>query len=79
VDVRDRAAGIRPEEAERLFDPFYRARETASSAPGIGVGLAVCKRIVEAQDGHLWARPRDGGGSDFGFALPALGQGTDDS
>jgi two-component system sensor kinase FixL len=36
----------------------------------MGVGLSVCKRIVEAQGGRIWAGPREGGGSDVGFALP---------
>jgi hypothetical protein len=39
-------------------------------ASGAGVGLFVCRRLVEAMGGHMWARPRRGGGSDFGFWLP---------
>ena len=39
-------------------------------ANGIGVGLAVCKRVIESHGGRIWAKPRDGGGSEFGFALP---------
>jgi signal transduction histidine kinase len=76
VDVLDRGNGIAPEEAEQVFEPFYRSPRTAGGAPGIGVGLAVCKRVIEAQHGHLWARPRPGGGSDFGFALPAADEST---
>jgi signal transduction histidine kinase len=71
VDVLDRGAGIAPEESEQIFEPFYRSPQTAGRAAGIGVGLTVCRRVVEAQHGRLWARPREGGGSDFGFALPA--------
>ena len=72
VDVLDRGSGIAPEDAERIFEPFYRSPRTADQAQGIGVGLAVCKRVIEAQDGRLWARPRPDGGSDFGFALPVI-------
>jgi signal transduction histidine kinase len=72
VDVLDRGAGIPPEESDLIFEPFYRSRRTAAKAEGIGVGLAVCKRVIEAQHGRLWARARPGGGSDFGFALPSV-------
>lgn len=72
VDVLDRGTGITPEESERIFEPFYRSPRLAGGTPGIGVGLAVCKRLIEAQHGRLWARPRQGGGSDLGFALPTV-------
>jgi PAS domain S-box-containing protein len=70
LDVLDRGPGISAEEAERIFEPFYRSARTAGRAAGIGVGLALCKRVIEAQRGRLWAKPRRGGGSVFGFALP---------
>jgi signal transduction histidine kinase len=44
----------------------------SSAAPGAGIGLAVCKRLVEAQSGSIWARRREGGGCEFGFSLPVL-------
>ncbi len=72
VDIMDRGVGIAPEESNLIFEPFFRSPRTAGEAAGIGVGLAVCKRVIEAQRGRLWARPRPGGGSDFGFALPAF-------
>jgi PAS domain S-box-containing protein len=70
VVVRDRGIGLSAEEAEALFAPFYRTEAAKKQANGIGVGLAVCKRIAESHGGRVWARPRDGGGSEFGFALP---------
>jgi two-component system sensor kinase FixL len=36
---------------------------------GLGIGLFVCRRLIEAMDGRIWVRPRDGGGAEFGFAL----------
>lgn len=70
VIVLDRGIGMDESEAARLFTPFYRTEAAKSRANGIGIGLAVCKRVVEGQDGRIWARPRAGGGSELGFALP---------
>ena len=69
VSVRDRGPGVSVEDAERIFDPFYRS-ESSGSVKGVGIGLAVCKRLVEAHDGRVWVTPREGGGSDFTFSLP---------
>jgi PAS domain S-box-containing protein len=70
VAVRDRGIGLNEADAERLFAPFYRTDAAKRKANGIGVGLAVCKRVIDSHGGRIWARPRDGGGSEFGFALP---------
>jgi PAS domain S-box-containing protein len=72
VRVFDRGIGIAATDPELLFTPFYRADEAKAHAGGVGVGLAVCKRIVEAAGGRIWARARDDGGSEFGFALPTM-------
>ena len=73
VLVLDRGIGLAEEDADALFAPFYRAVTAKKQANGIGVGLAVCKRVIESHGGRIWAKPRDGGGSEFGFALP-IGQ-----
>ena len=65
---RDRAERGRRRGAVRAVLPG-RAR-AKKQANGIGVGLAVCKRVIESHGGRIWAKPRDGGGSEFGFALP---------
>jgi len=73
IRVRDRGVGLTPEEAESVFEPFYRSPRLAEVSSGIGIGLAVSKRLVEALGGRIWALPREGGGSEFGFTLPAAG------
>lgn len=68
--VLDRGPAFSAEEAARLFAPFYRAPSAAERATGMGVGLSVCKRLIEALGGRIWAQRREGGGAEFGFALP---------
>jgi PAS domain S-box-containing protein len=70
VIVLDRGIGLGDTDPERLFVAFFRTDEAKRYTSGIGVGLAVCRRMLEVQGGRIWARPRDGGGSEFGFALP---------
>lgn len=71
VEVRDRGRGIPPGDEEQLFKPFYRAPELRESAvPGVGIGLAVCRGLVEAHHGELRAANRDGGGAVFRLTLP---------
>ena len=78
VSVLDRGMGISPEDMERIFEPFFRSRRTSAQASGVGLGLSVCKRLVEAQGGRMWARARDGGGTEIGFSLPAYLDTEDD-
>lgn len=68
VSVLDRGMGIKPEEAERIFEPFYRS-PNVEKGKGLGIGLTVCKRLTEAQSGRIWAKPREGGGVEIGFTL----------
>jgi signal transduction histidine kinase len=78
VRVLDAGPGVKLEEAEHLFDPFYRSPATAAMAGGAGIGLYVCRRLVVAMRGRIWGRPRDDGGSEFGIALPAYEMPSDD-
>ena len=70
VLVLDRGIGLCEEDAAALFAPFYRSETAKKKANGVGVGLAVCKRVIDSHGGRIWAKPRAGGGSEFGFALP---------
>lgn len=70
VSVLDRGLGIDGIPTDDLFAPFYRSKEAQKAASGLGLGLPVCQRIIEAMGGRMWACPRDGGGSEFGFAIP---------
>ena len=70
ISILDRGAGVDPAEAEIIFQPFYRSGRTSTKVSGAGIGLAVCKLLVQAQSGRIWATARRGGGSDFSFTLP---------
>lgn len=72
VRVLDRGPGINPTEASLLFDIDYRSPLTEGLAKGSGIGLFVARWLGETMGGRVWAAPRDGGGSEFGFALPAI-------
>jgi PAS domain S-box-containing protein len=70
VSVLDRGIGMCEADTERLFTPFYRTEAAKRRANGIGIGLAVCRRVIDSQGGRIWAAPRPGGGSELAFALP---------
>ena len=71
LDVLDHGPGIEPGDAERLFEPFYRARAAEARGSGAGLGLAAAHRLVHAMGGSIAAGPRDGGrGARFSIALP---------
>ncbi|HEX5479251.1 MAG TPA: ATP-binding protein [Dehalococcoidia bacterium] len=78
VTVADRGPGLSEEEATLVFEPFVRLSRTAAHASGSGIGLTVCKRLIEAQGGRIEARPRDGGGCQFSFAIPVAAELADD-
>jgi two-component system, OmpR family, sensor histidine kinase KdpD len=70
ISVADRGPGIPAEDLERIFDKFYRVMGHTREISGSGVGLAVCRGLVEAHSGRIWAANRSGGGAIFRFTLP---------
>jgi PAS domain S-box-containing protein len=70
VRVLDRGIGIGDADASQLFTAFYRTEAAKMRTQGLGIGLAVCQRIVDSLGGRIWAEPREGGGTEAGFALP---------
>ena len=78
VRVLDEGMGIADEAPDQLFELFYRSPNAARQAAGAGIGLFVCRQLIESMGGRIWARRRDTGGSEFGFTLPVLDPDTDD-
>jgi len=68
IEVRDRGPGIPPGEEERIFEKFYRGK--SNSARGAGLGLPICRAIIQAHRGTIQALPRKGGGAIFQIRLP---------
>jgi signal transduction histidine kinase len=66
VEVRDTGPGLSPESLSRLFEPFYTTKPD-----GMGMGLSICRSIIEAHGGRLWAIPCEPQGALFQFTIPA--------
>lgn len=71
IGVSDRGRGLSPSEQARLFNPFERLEQAKNDrVRGAGLGLMVCRRLVEAHGGEIWVESRPGQGSTFFFTLP---------
>jgi signal transduction histidine kinase len=67
VAVRDSGPGIDPSHLERVFDAFYTTKSS-----GTGMGLSICRSIIDAHGGRLWAEANEPCGAIFQFTLPAI-------
>jgi C4-dicarboxylate-specific signal transduction histidine kinase len=65
ISVQDSGPGLNPQIFDRVFDPFYTTK-----ADGMGMGLSICRSIIEAHDGRIWASAMPGPGSTFNVSLP---------
>lgn len=69
LEVADHGPGLDPADTEKIFEMFYRGREKGREG-GAGLGLAICRGVVQAHGGRIWAQNRPGGGVAFRFTLP---------
>jgi signal transduction histidine kinase len=65
LEVRDSGTGFDPATAEKLFEAFHTTK-----ADGMGIGLSICRSIIESHQGRLWATLNDGPGATFSFSIP---------
>lgn len=69
ISVEDHGQGIAPDEVSKLFEKFYRGKGLTNEK-GLGLGLTICRSIIRAHGGEIWAEIRKSGGTAFRFTLP---------
>jgi signal transduction histidine kinase len=74
VSVKDSGTGVEAKDIEQIFNPFFTTK-----SHGMGMGLSICRSIIEAHDGKLWATPNSSQGSVFQFILPVDTAMSDDN
>lgn len=71
ISINDQGSGIPPEELTNIFDRMYRIEQRLySGVDGLGLGLYICRRLIEAHGGHIWVESKLGQGSTVFFTLP---------
>ncbi len=71
--VKDNGIGIEPQYMDHIFKPFYRAHSLVEY-PGTGIGLSICRKIVDHHSGRIWAESKPGEGATFYFTIPIMGE-----
>lgn len=71
----DEGSGIPEEFVDTIFEPFYQLKHNENPNRGVGLGLAIAKKIVASHSGKIWAKNRQPSGAQFSFTLP-LAKGT---
>ncbi|MFC2026842.1 PAS domain S-box protein [Chloroflexota bacterium] len=69
-EIQDEGKGLTEREQERLFQPYYRIESDREQLSGLGLGLALSKKLVDLHQGQIWVKSRKGKGSVFGFSIP---------
>jgi len=79
VEVKDSAPVISSKDGERIFDPYYRGEDSRQKQelPGLGLGLAISKKLVELHQGEIWVESKAGNGNIFAFSIPVLNDETE--
>jgi signal transduction histidine kinase len=70
TEIEDGGVGV--QDSEKIFEPFFTTKSR-----GMGMGLSICRSIIEAHEGHLWCTPGAGSGTVFSFTLPLSQEGAD--
>jgi signal transduction histidine kinase len=70
IEVQDSGHGISKKEQQRLFEPYHRLERDRERLSGLGLGLALCKTLVELHGGRIWVESKAGQGSTFIFSVP---------
>jgi signal transduction histidine kinase len=76
ITIRSKGPTISVDDCERIFERFYRAPQTQHVTAGTGLGLSIVKKIVNANQGSVWAEPLTGYGTSFSIALPLAARGS---
>ena len=70
IEVQDNGIGIAKDKQEMIFKPYSRIEADRQKHPGLGLGLALAKQVVELHGGKIWVESEPGKGSTFAFSLP---------